>query len=74
MLELRDNALPGVPDALRALPLLRRVDLRGNRIATLPPWIARLPALEKLDLRWNAVDDGAETVLALRRRGCVVLT
>lgn len=74
MLELRDNALPHVPEALRTLPLLRRIDLRGNRVAELPPWIARLPSLEKLDLRWNTVADEAEPVRALRERGCVVLT
>ncbi|MGF6941094.1 Leucine-rich repeat (LRR) protein [Streptomyces auratus] len=70
----RNNALPAVPEALCGLPLLRWIDLRGNRIEAVPPWMALLPSLEKLDLRWNAVEDTAEPVLALREKGCVVLT
>ncbi|CAM5555383.1 Leucine-rich repeat domain-containing protein OS=Streptomyces rimosus subsp. rimosus (strain ATCC / DSM 40260 / JCM 4667 / NRRL 2234) OX=1265868 GN=SRIM_005570 PE=4 SV=1 [Streptomyces rimosus subsp. rimosus] len=72
-LEVLENALPEIPDALRGRPLPRRLDLRGNKLHDVPHWLADLPALEKLDLRWNSVDHDAAPLRALRERGCVVL-
>lgn len=72
-LDLRDNALREMPEALATLPLLRRLDLRGNPLRRLPEALAAAPSLEKLDLRWSGVGEDEKSVRELLARGCVVL-
>jgi hypothetical protein len=52
-LELWDNDIAVVPDAIGALTNLKELDLGWNKIATLPTSIGRLTALETLYLTSN---------------------
>jgi hypothetical protein len=45
--------LGAVPESLRGLRGLRRLDLRGNRLSTVPAWLGELTGLQKLDLQGN---------------------
>ena len=52
-LDLDDNDIAVVPDAIGALTNLKELNLDGNKIATLPASIGRLTALETLNLDSN---------------------
>jgi len=52
-LDLSNNDIAVVPDAIGALTNLKKLYLRGNKIATLPASIGRLTALEELHLNRN---------------------
>jgi Leucine-rich repeat (LRR) protein len=53
---LEGCGLTAVPEALRGLSTLRRLDLGGNSLTTLPAWLGELAGLETLSLRANRIN------------------
>jgi Leucine-rich repeat (LRR) protein len=59
--------LTAVPEALRGLTLLRRLDLGDNRLTAVPAWLGELTGLERLTLRANRLGVLPDSVGALAR-------
>lgn len=62
---LEGCGLTAVPEALRGLTLLRRLDLGDNRLTALPAWLGELTGLELLTLRANRLGVLPDSVGAL---------
>ncbi len=68
-LSLRRLGLRALPDELRAVTSLRRLDISGNRLTELPAWLWELPHLEQLIVAANRLRrlDGAVSRLPALR-------
>lgn len=64
VLDLSDNALVDLPDALAGLKRLHTVFVSGNRLDAVPRVLGRLPALDTLGLKANRIERVAAEALA----------
>lgn len=71
---LAGRGLAEVPEGLRRMRHLRRLNLSNNPIEVLPDWIGELTELEFFELRSTRLRGLPDSIGALRKLGCLDLT